>query len=82
MFRRHFFSVRGAFGLLTAKRAENNLASRTPARDNRLVRVPHKNLQERTINAASFVDRYGIYLIDWIYQAIDLDDKEHRIIYL
>ena len=44
--------------------------------------VPHKNLQERTINAASFVDRYGLYLIDWIYQAIDLDDKEHRIIYL
>ena len=44
--------------------------------------VPHKNLQERTINAASFVDRHGLYLIDWIYQAIDLDDKEHRIIYL
>ncbi len=44
--------------------------------------VPHKNLQERTINAASFVDRYGLYLIDWIYQAIDLDDREHRIIYL
>ena len=44
--------------------------------------VPNKNLQERALNANSFVDRYGLYLIDWIYQAIDLDDKEHRIIYL
>ena len=44
--------------------------------------VPHKHLQERTINATSFINRHGLYLIDWIYQAIDLDDKEHRIIYL
>ena len=44
--------------------------------------VPNKHLQERTINANSFVNRYGLYWIDWIYQAIDLDDKEHRIIYL
>ena len=44
--------------------------------------VPHKHLQERTLNASSFVNRYGLYLTDWIYQAIDLDDKGHRIIYL
>lgn len=44
--------------------------------------VPHKTLQERTINISSFTNRYGNYLIDWIYQAIDLDDKGHRIIYL
>lgn len=44
--------------------------------------VPNKHLQERTLNANSFVNRHGLYLIDWIYQAIDLDDKEHRIIYL
>jgi bacillithiol biosynthesis cysteine-adding enzyme BshC len=44
--------------------------------------LPHKHLQERTLNATSFVNRHGLYLIDWIYQAIDLDDKGHRIIYL
>ena len=44
--------------------------------------LPHKALQERSLNAAYFVNRYGTYLFDWIYQAIDLDDKEHRIIYL
>ncbi|MDQ6787079.1 MAG: bacillithiol biosynthesis cysteine-adding enzyme BshC [Acidobacteriota bacterium] len=44
--------------------------------------VPNKHLQERSLNVTSFVNRYGLYLIDWIYQAIDLDDKEHRIIYL
>ena len=44
--------------------------------------LPNKSLQERTLNANSFVNRHGLYLFDWIYQAIDLDDKEHRIIYL
>lgn len=44
--------------------------------------VPHKALQERTLNVNSFINRHGIYLIDWIYEAIDLDDKGHRIIYL
>ncbi len=44
--------------------------------------VPHKALQERTLNVNSFINRHGIYLVDWIYEAIDLDDKGHRIIYL
>ena len=44
--------------------------------------LPHKHLQERTLNANTFLNRHGLYLIDWIYQAIDLDDKAHRIIYL
>lgn len=44
--------------------------------------LPHKHLQERTLNVSSFLDRYGLYFIDWIYEAIDLDDKGHRIIYL
>ena len=43
---------------------------------------PNKHLQERTINAGFFVNRYGLYWVDWVYQAIDLDDKKHRIIYL
>ncbi len=44
--------------------------------------VPNRHLQERTLNMNSFINRHGLYLIDWIYQAIDLDDKGHRIIYL
>jgi bacillithiol synthase len=44
--------------------------------------LPHKNLQERTLNVLIFLNLYGIYFIDWIYDAIDLDDKGHRIIYL
>jgi len=44
--------------------------------------MPHKHLQERTLNVSYFLNRYGTYFIDWIYQAIDLDDKDHRIIYL
>lgn len=44
--------------------------------------LPHRHLQERSLNVTSFVNKYGFYLTDWIYSAIDLDDKHHRIIYL
>ncbi len=44
--------------------------------------VPHKHLQERTLNINTFLNLYGFYFIDWIYDAINLDDKAHRIIYL
>jgi bacillithiol biosynthesis cysteine-adding enzyme BshC len=44
--------------------------------------MPHKHLQERTLNIAAILNKYGTYAIDWIYDSIDLDDKEHRIIYL
>ncbi len=44
--------------------------------------LPNKHLQERSLNIVSYIDRYGFYLIDWIYNSIDLDDKEHRVIYL
>lgn len=44
--------------------------------------VPHKHLQERTLNITTYLNLYGFYLIDWIYEAIDLDDKAHRVIYL
>lgn len=46
------------------------------------VLFPHKALQERTLNVTSFLNRYGIYFIDWVFQAIDLDDNGHRLIYL
>ena len=44
--------------------------------------LPNDGLQERTINVVSFLNRYGLNFIDWVYDAIDLDDKEHRIIEL
>lgn len=40
------------------------------------------HLQERTLNVNTFLNRYGQYFIDWIYDSIDLDDKGHRVIYL
>lgn len=44
--------------------------------------LPNKHLQERSLNITYFLDRYGMYFTDWLYQAIDLDDKAHRIVYL
>lgn len=44
--------------------------------------LPHKHLQERTLNVVSLLNRHGLYFTDWIYDAIDLDDKGHRIVYL
>lgn len=44
--------------------------------------LPAGSLQERTLNVLSFVDRVGPGFIDSVYEAVDLDDKGHRIIYL
>lgn len=43
--------------------------------------LPNMHLQERTLNVAGFLNAYGSDFLDWIYEAIDLDDKGHRIIY-
>jgi len=42
--------------------------------------LPHGELQERTVNVFSFLNKYGLNFVDWVYDAIDLDDKDHRII--
>ncbi len=44
--------------------------------------LPQKHLQERTLNVLTLINLYGFYFTDWIYDAIDLDDKGHRIMYL
>lgn len=44
--------------------------------------LPHKHLQERSLNIAYFLNRYGFNFVDWIHNSIDLDDKSHRVIYL
>jgi len=43
---------------------------------------PHKALQERHINVTSFVARHGHYFLDWIFDAIELGNRSHQIIYL
>jgi hypothetical protein len=43
---------------------------------------PGKSLQERHINISSFMARHGQYFVDWIFDAIDLDTKDHEIVYL
>jgi bacillithiol biosynthesis cysteine-adding enzyme BshC len=43
---------------------------------------PGKTLQERRINITSLLARHGQYLVDWVYDAIDLGSNDHQIVYL
>ncbi len=43
---------------------------------------PNRELQERHINIASLLARHGTYVIEWIYNAINLGSNEHQIVYL
>jgi bacillithiol biosynthesis cysteine-adding enzyme BshC len=43
---------------------------------------PEKTLQERRINITSLLARHGHYVVDWIFNAIDLGSNEHAIVYL
>lgn len=43
---------------------------------------PNKELQERHINISSLLARHGRYVIDWIYNAINLGSTDHQIVYL
>lgn len=43
---------------------------------------PNKNLQERHINVTSLLARHGTYVIEWIFNAINLGSNDHQIVYL
>jgi bacillithiol biosynthesis cysteine-adding enzyme BshC len=43
---------------------------------------PYKGLQERHINITSLLARHGRYVVDWIYNAINIGSNEHQIVYL
>jgi bacillithiol biosynthesis cysteine-adding enzyme BshC len=43
---------------------------------------PEKTLQERHINITSLLARHGSYVVNWIYDAINLGSSDHQIIYL
>ena len=43
---------------------------------------PNKNLQERHINITSLLARHGTYVMEWIFNAINIGSNEHQIVYL
>ncbi|MEP6637308.1 MAG: bacillithiol biosynthesis cysteine-adding enzyme BshC [Acidobacteriota bacterium] len=43
---------------------------------------PQKDLQERHINVSSLLARHGSYVVDWIYNAINIGSNEHQVVYL
>ena len=43
---------------------------------------PHKVLQERHINITSLLARHGRYVVDWIYNAINIGSDDHQVVYL
>lgn len=43
---------------------------------------PEKTLQERRINITSLIARHGRFVVDWIFDAINLESNEHEIVYL
>jgi bacillithiol biosynthesis cysteine-adding enzyme BshC len=43
---------------------------------------PNKTLQERHINITSLLARHGTYIVNWIYDAINLGSPDHQIVYL
>lgn len=42
--------------------------------------LPKGVLQERQLNVVTFLNKYGPGFVEWLYDAVDLDDKEHRVI--
>ncbi len=44
--------------------------------------MPFGHLQERSLNVIHYVNRYGPEFVDWLYDGIDLDNKDHRVLYL
>jgi bacillithiol biosynthesis cysteine-adding enzyme BshC len=43
---------------------------------------PEKGLQERHVNVTSLLARHGRYLVEWVYDAIDLSTGDHQVVYL
>jgi bacillithiol biosynthesis cysteine-adding enzyme BshC len=61
--------------------------SRDEAAHRQLQRVfeqlyPEKDLQERHINITSLLARHGTYVIEWIFNAINLGSNEHQVVKL
>lgn len=44
--------------------------------------LPHNALQERTLNVVTFLNLFGLNFIDWVYEAIEIEEKRHQLLYL
>ncbi len=44
--------------------------------------LPNGGLQERTLNLSVFANLYGPQVLDWLHDAIDLNDDDHKLVYL
>lgn len=42
--------------------------------------LPQNTLQERSVNVLYFLNKYGENFIEWIYEAVETDEKKHQII--
>ena len=43
---------------------------------------PNKDLQERHINITSLLARHGTYVIEWIFNAINIGSNDQQVVYL
>jgi bacillithiol synthase len=82
-------SRRKMFYQLSRMRSRFNRAviQKQEVANNRLERAfnnlyPDRNLQERRLNVVSLLARDGTFVIDWIYDAIDIGSKDHLVVYL
>ena len=75
----HISAIRGRFQQVQFRR-DAEVHRRVETLFNTL--LPKSHLQERSINVLHFLNRYGLNFTDWIYEAIDLDDKGHRLLYI
>jgi bacillithiol synthase len=65
----------------------NNRAKRDEAMRSQIERAfavlyPNKGLQEREVNVSYFLARYGYELLDRLYEEVDVESREHRLVYL
>lgn len=42
--------------------------------------LPNGELQERTLNVFVVLNKFGLGFIDWLYEATDVENKDHRIV--
>jgi bacillithiol synthase len=63
-------------------RAKRDEATRSQIERAFAVLYPNKGLQEREVNVAYFLARYGYELLDRLYEEVDVESREHRLVYL
>ena len=44
--------------------------------------LPHDALQERTLNVLTFLNLCGENFVEWVYEAIETDERDHQLLYL